>query len=202
MSVTAVRLACLAFLLILGAARFYYGLSAKARPSDEVSPPTDWSKCIPAYVTSSLWVAYVSGCIVWPNIMMEPYEIPFHWLGTPLLQWIGIVLMSIGLWLFWYSHRVIGHFWSIHVELKSSHELITDGPYRYIRNPLYTSFFLGYLGTMLALNSWPLAVLAPFFVWSYVIFAKEEEDMLAPAFGEAYEAYKRRTGMFFFRLIK
>jgi len=73
---------------------------------------------------------------------------------------------------------------------------LTEGHYRYIRHPLYTALFLGYLGTVLALQSWTLVAWFPAFVFSYLLFAKEEEKVLESGFGEAYRAYRRQTGMF------
>ncbi len=73
---------------------------------------------------------------------------------------------------------------------------MTDGPYRHVRHPLYTALFLGYLGTVLSLQSWALTAWFPVFVASYLLFAAEEENVLERGFGEAYRAYRRRTGMF------
>jgi protein-S-isoprenylcysteine O-methyltransferase Ste14 len=102
--------------------------------------------------------------------------------------------------LFWHSHRTIGSYWSIRIEIKKEHRLVTRGSYRYVRHPLYTALFLGYLGTLLALQSWTLTVWFPVFIASYLLFAKEEERVMENGFGEAYRAYRQQTGMFLPRL--
>jgi len=62
--------------------------------------------------------------------------------------------------------------------------------------------FLGYLGTLLALQSWTLTVWFPVFIVSYVLFAKEEERVMENGFGEAYRAYRQQAGMFLPRLTR
>lgn len=197
MDVMGVRLVCAAFLVLLGAARMYYALAAKAHPINQGdSPAVNWRKHIPAYVTSTVWTAWVGGYVLAPE-WMETWESVFpQSLTSSLVQSVGLGCMMAGLWLFWYSHRTIGQYWVITVQLKEEHRLITHGPYRLIRNPLYTAFFLAYVGTVLALHSWVLTLMFPLFVGAYVVFAREEERMLEQAFGEEYLAYKRHSGMF------
>jgi protein-S-isoprenylcysteine O-methyltransferase Ste14 len=72
--------------------------------------------------------------------------------------------------------------------------LLTSGPYRLSRNPMYTGLAIAYLGLSLLLNSWwPLAV------WPLVIAAvrhlviRPEEDYLTQRFGPAYSDYRSRV---------
>ena len=190
------EIASAVFLLLLGAARCRYMVSASARPADRSSPPGKWARHIPAYLVSTLWAIYVAWLVVAPVSVVE-WD---RWSTSPrvsdLLGWIAVAVLSTALWLFWYSHHTIGRYWSIRVELKEAHRLVTDGPYRYVRHPLYTALFIGYLGTLLALQSWTLVAWFPAFVASYVLFAREEEQIMERGFGEAYRAYRRQAGMF------
>ncbi len=81
-------------------------------------------------------------------------------------------------------------------ELASAVFLLLLGATRYRYFVLASALFLGYLGTVLALQSWTLAAWLPVFVASYVLFAREEEKMMERCFAEAYRAYLRQTGMF------
>jgi protein-S-isoprenylcysteine O-methyltransferase Ste14 len=190
------EIASAVFLLLLGAARCRYMVSASAQPADRASPAGKWARHIPAYLVSTMWAIYVAWLVVAPVSVVEWDQ----WSTSPrvsdLLGWVAVAVLSTALWLFWYSHHTIGRYWSIRVELKEAHRLVTDGPYRYVRHPLYTALFLGYLGTLLALQSWTLAAWLPVFVASYVLFAREEEQIMERGFGEAYRAYRRQTGMF------
>lgn len=115
---------------------------------------------------------------------------------SDLLGLAAVPLLIAGFSLFWYSHYTIGRCWSIRIRMKHAHRLVTRGPYDYIRHPLYTALLLGYLGTLLALQSRILAAWFRVFVASYLLFAKEEESIMESGFGEAYRAYRLQTGMF------
>ena len=69
--------------------------------------------------------------------------------------------------------------------------LVTDGPFRYSRNPLYVAMTVIYLGMTLALGSWwPLATLIPALALVHWRIVLREEQYLENRFGENYLAYK------------
>jgi protein-S-isoprenylcysteine O-methyltransferase Ste14 len=73
-------------------------------------------------------------------------------------------------------------------------DLVTTGPYRYVRHPIYTGIILGLVGTALATTLYLLvaaALVTGFFAFS----ATREERFLTEEFPEAYPAYKRSTKM-------
>jgi protein-S-isoprenylcysteine O-methyltransferase Ste14 len=185
-----------AFLLFLGGTRCYYLVAARTRPGNTSNPRVDRALQVPAYISSAAWAAYVGWSVLAPPELLEWDWWPVGHGVSNLLAWFSIVLFGTGLGLFWYSHRTLGSYWSIRIEIKREHQLVTNGPYRHVRHPLYTALFLGYLGTLLALQSWTLTVWFPVFIFSYVLFAKEEENIMERGFGEAYRAYRERTGMF------
>lgn len=190
------QIACGAFLLLLGAARLRYFRLAGFRTSS--SERLNWGRHLPAYAASALWIAYVAWFVLDPR----QAQTLGAWTGAApvLLAWTGIALIVAGLALFLYSHHVIGRYWSIVVQVKQRHRLVTEGPYRYVRHPLYSAFFIAYLGTALTLQSWLLLAGFPVFVLSYVLFAREEERVMEQGFGETYRGYRGRTGMFLPRL--
>lgn len=188
--------ACAVFLLLMGAARYHYYVSAGRQPADRSGPAGNWIRHIPAYFTSTAWTVYVAWRVLVP---VSPAGWDNWSLGHPVSDLLGLAaipLLIAGFSLFWYSHYTIGRYWSIRIRMKHAHRLVTRGPYDYIRHPLYTALFLGYLGTLLALQSWMLAAWFPVFVASYLLFAKEEESIMEHGFGEAYRAYRLQTGMF------
>lgn len=188
--------ACVVFFLLMGAARYYYSMAAGRQPADRSGPAGDWSRHVPAYFTSTAWTVYVAWRVFVPTQFGEWDRWPLGHGASDLLGWAAIPVLAAGFALFWYSHYTIGRYWSIRIGIKQAHRLVTQGPYTYIRHPLYTALFLGYLGTLLALQSWMLAAWFPVFVASYVVFAKEEESVMDQGFGEAYRTYRRETGMF------
>lgn len=190
------EIASAVFLLLLGATRHRYFVLACAQPVASSGSTVSRARQLPAYVASTVWSIYVAWLILAPEQLVHwDRWTASHWLND-LLGWIAIPILGAAIWLFWFSHDTIGRYWSIRVELKTEHRLVTEGPYRYIRHPLYTALFVGYLGTMLALQSWALVAWFPAFVLSYVVFANEEERVMEGGFQEAYRAYCRQTGLF------
>lgn len=72
--------------------------------------------------------------------------------------------------------------------------LVTDGPFRLTRNPMYLGFTLLLSAAAILANLWP-ALLAPaaFFAASHLWYVPAEEDAALRTFGHAYEKYKART---------
>ena len=132
--------------------------------------------------------------------------VPLLYLFTPLLNfadytlpvfapWCGAVLMLLAVWLFWRSHADLGLNWSVSLEVRQAHELITHGVYRRIRHPMYTAIFLYCLAQGLLLPNWLAgwSSLVPFTIM-YLLRVRREEQMMLQFFGEDYRAYISRTG--------
>ena len=68
--------------------------------------------------------------------------------------WCGLVLMVAALWLFYCSHADLGQNWSITLEIRKGHQLVTQGVYRSIRHPMYASFWLWCFVQGLMLENW------------------------------------------------
>lgn len=82
-----------------------------------------------------------------------------------------------------------GHF------VKREHPLITTGAYGFVRNPMYLGILLLWLGIALAFQDPILALLAVGYVVPvFLLYIRSEERMLVEAFGEPFEAYRRRVG--------
>ncbi|MEM7217367.1 MAG: protein-S-isoprenylcysteine O-methyltransferase [Pseudomonadota bacterium] len=107
---------------------------------------------------------------------------------------IGIPLAALGLWLFWRSHTDLGRHWSVTLELRDEHQLVTNGVYRYMRHPMYSAIFLCYIAQALFIQNW----IAGFsglvaFGTMYLVRARTEEAMMRAQFGDAYERYCAST---------
>ncbi len=77
---------------------------------------------------------------------------------------------------------------------KPARALITDGPYRFSRNPIYLGFIALYLGLGVFLNNlWIFVLGAPLTLTIQVVIASREEDYLEGKFGEEYRAYRERV---------
>jgi protein-S-isoprenylcysteine O-methyltransferase Ste14 len=107
---------------------------------------------------------------------------------------LGAIAFSCALWVFRRSHKELGRNWSITLEIREKHQLISSGPYAVIRHPMYTSFLLMALGQALLLSNWVvgLAGLIGFAVLFFLRVNKEERMMLEN-FGPQYRTYMERT---------
>lgn len=111
------------------------------------------------------------------------------------VKWTGNVLLAASVALFVWSHASLGKNWSVNVERTEGQSLVTHGPYRLVRHPMYSSLFLMAFGLVLATAS-PVAAL-PYFVSiaaMYLDRVGDEERLMLDTFGEQYERYMRRTG--------
>ena len=117
-----------------------------------------------------------------------------HALSDPVLAGLGLALWAAGLGLAVWARLYIGRNWGMPMTKREKPDLVTTGPYRYIRHPIYSGIILGLLGTALATTPYALiavAVLAGFFIYS----ATREERFLAGEFPDAYPPYRARTKM-------
>lgn len=113
---------------------------------------------------------------------------------VPAISYFGIAVELSCLWVFYRSHRDLGHNWSVSLDLRERHTLVTTGVYALVRHPMYAGFWLMALGQALLLPNWVAgpAGLVGFGVLFFGRVAREEAMMLS-AFGDEYRAYMRRT---------
>ena len=138
-------------------------------------------------LTGSLLLPALYLCTPW--LAFADYRLP------PVAPWCGVVIMAAGIWLFWRSHADLGLNWSITLEIRKGHELITRGVYRSIRHPMYASIFLFSIGQGLMLENW-LAGWAALVTFTalYLVRTPREERMMEEFFGRQYRDYMDRTG--------
>ena len=107
---------------------------------------------------------------------------------------LGTIVFAGALWLFRRSHEELGRNWSITLEIRDQHRLVSGGPYAWVRHPMYTSFMLMALGQACLLSNWIAgpAGLAGFAVLFFLRVDKEER-MMTETFGPQYISYMERT---------
>jgi len=106
----------------------------------------------------------------------------------------GITLVWAGMLFRWWCIQTLGKFFSAQLVAKQKHQLITSGPYRFLRNPSYTGGLISMIGLGISLgNGLSLATMLLTGLVVYVRRIKVEERTLAREFGEKYEEYKRRS---------
>jgi len=122
----------------------------------------------------------------WPAIANYALE--------PIAYWTGVVVLIASLWLFRRSHADLGTNWSITLEVREGHRLVTNGVYRSIRHPMYTSLLLYSLGFALVLPNW-IAGLSYGVAMTLLVALRlvPEENLMRAEFGREYDEYAART---------
>ncbi|MGA8357835.1 MAG: protein-S-isoprenylcysteine O-methyltransferase, partial [Xanthobacteraceae bacterium] len=112
----------------------------------------------------------------------------------PVASYLGIAVDITALWLFYRTHHDLGHNWSVSLDLRERHTLVTTGIYATVRHPMYTGFWLMAVAQALLLPNW-VAGPAGLVGFGILFFGrvKREEEMMIAAFGDEYRAYMRRT---------
>lgn len=92
----------------------------------------------------------------------------------------------------------LGKFWSLHVEIRDTHQFVRSGPFRWVRHPAYFSMILEILAAGLILRAWfSLAAACVIFLPALAARVRLEERALIEKFGAAYEEYRRTVPAFF-----
>ena len=113
------------------------------------------------------------------------------------LRWLGVGVGAVaGSLLIWTMHT-LGKNLTDTVVTRKDHELVTGGPYRFVRHPFYCAFILAVLANSTVAANW-FILLTGGSAWLVIVLRtnKEEENLVA-RFGDDYRSYMERTGRFF-----
>jgi len=126
--------------------------------------------------------------ILSPWLDFANYHLPF-----PIGVVGALLLIPTGI-LFYRSHKDLGQNWSVSLEIREEHSLVTHGIYKYIRHPMYTAIWLWVICQALLLQNY----IAGFsgivaFGLLYSIRVGKEEAMMEAQFGAQYDIYKQKT---------
>jgi protein-S-isoprenylcysteine O-methyltransferase Ste14 len=107
---------------------------------------------------------------------------------------LGAVAAVVALAMFHLTHKALGRNWSVSLEVRQSHKLVTRGVYRHVRHPMYTAFWLWAIAQALLLPNW-VAGFSGLIGFGILYFFRvgQEERLMIETFGEDYRAYMART---------
>lgn len=117
-------------------------------------------------------------------------------ISTEVAKMLGLFIVSVGIALvIWSAIHIRGAFLG-EIEPKLD-VLVQNGPYRFVRHPVYLGMTIAFTGIPIALRSW-LGLIAVFllFLPSEIYRAKLEEKALESKFGSEWEDYTAQTGFF------
>ena len=180
---------------LLGTIRLYYGWRARRSGGKVIARRAGWGR------TALLWLLGGAAALASMLYVVAPRRI--RWAALPLpawLRWLGVGLGGVTVLLFSWVHRALGANWSMPAEIKERQTLITSGPYRWVRHPMYTTIFVWAIAFLLMSANWLVG--GTWFGLGLVASAlvHVEESTLIDTCGETYRAYMRRTGRLLPRL--
>ncbi len=112
----------------------------------------------------------------------------------PLQGWLGIAALVAALVLFRITHKQLGRNWSVTLETRTEHKLVTDGVYAWVRHPMYSSFLLSAVAQALLIPNWIFGP-AGLVVFAILFFYRvgREEALMLETFGQSYVDFMART---------
>ena len=165
------------------------------------SIPVQETKRAPA----SFWGIFVqslSFAFIW--VLPRPQWWPFRpsVIGEIALAVLSVVLAYAGCIFCWQAIQTLGKQWTYQARVIQGHELIKQGPYSIVRNPIYLGMFGLILATALAFSNWWQMVGAVVtFLIGLRIRIRAEEGLLRETFGSEFDEYARRVPAFLPRLF-
>jgi protein-S-isoprenylcysteine O-methyltransferase Ste14 len=121
--------------------------------------------------------------------------------GSRFVGAMGVVLCVLGVALALWARVHLGRNWGMPMSTKENPELVTTGPYAFVRHPIYTGILIAMLGSALGETVFwalPLVAFGAYFVYS----ARREEELMTEQFPEQYPAYVQRTNMLLPRVFR
>jgi protein-S-isoprenylcysteine O-methyltransferase Ste14 len=187
-----VRLTLIVLGLIFLVAGGYYRIQSQRTGERLDRTKEGWPILIGIRLSGLIAVVSTVGCLAnahWLARMSWPAPMAVRWLGVA-----GFACAVV--WLLW-MFRSLGHNLTDTVVTRQDAYLVVHGPYRFVRNPMYTGVLVMGLSLGLAMGNWlvPLATSLVFTLMA--IRTRTEEKFLIERFGDRYREYMARVGRFF-----
>jgi len=137
-------------------------------------------------------VGVLSIYLIWPERIM--------WAAVPLpdwARWSGVAVASFGFALLSWVHRELGRNFAATLHLREGHTLVTSGPYRWVRNPMYTVLYILIFSFFLVSANWSIGAIW-FAAFTALMLSRvaKEEALMQKQFGREFQAWAARTGRF------
>jgi len=132
-----------------------------------------------------------------PVLQLAGVFSPSAALVTPALQWAGIVLFAAGILGTLWSQFAMGESWRVGVDQAEKTTLVVAGPFRWVRNPIFTAMTMATLGlALLVPNAVALGALVSLVLALEMHVRFVEEPYLRRTHGESYARYAASAGRF------
>jgi protein-S-isoprenylcysteine O-methyltransferase Ste14 len=141
------------------------------------------------YIAAASLVFFALGVFLW-----KPIDLYLPWGLSLIVSILGSLVFLLGLGLYLWGLFTLGQSFNASsgfgVRLQRSHQLVTRGPYAYIRHPMYAGVIAAMWGGLLLYRTWTMLLFAVM-MFGLVVRADREDQALGEVFGRQYELYRR-----------
>ncbi len=154
-------------------------------------------RLIPGGIAALVTLIFGAEYIFFPGTFSWAYSLHF----PTWLRYFGVVLLIAGISLLRLAHHHLGKSFHSLVVLKEDQVLVESGPYRFIRHPIYSAYFMNYIGGGLLASNWVLAVVPVVFFGLFIALRIDgEEKIMVEKFRDRYIHLMKHTGRFLPRI--
>ena len=190
------QITCILLFLPLGGIGLYHRIKA-AQSGENISRREEG---MPIMILLRLF-----GFATW--LALITYMINPRWMAWSALElangwrWFGAGLCLIAIPLIYWMFSSLGKNITDTVAIRKQHQLVTHGPYRWVRHPMYSFSFIFFIGFALLTANWFIGITGMTALIIIIFRTPKEEEKLIEQFGKSYLEYQRRTGRFFPRIF-
>jgi protein-S-isoprenylcysteine O-methyltransferase Ste14 len=186
-----IRLTMFIILMVSFSISIFYRRKANLQGGDEISTEEEGPLLRYRALGGMLFYLSMLAFLIYPPL------IAWAQIKLPLaLRWTGVGLMSAMTPLMFWMFSTLGNNITPTVDTREAHQLITSGPYRYIRHPLYTFGTISFIGGLLAAANLLMLMGAAIGLAAIFMRTPIEERMLLEKFGDEYQTYTDSTGRY------
>jgi protein-S-isoprenylcysteine O-methyltransferase Ste14 len=145
---------------------------------------------VPWFIATLIYMIYPQG-MIWAGLSLPTW-----------LRWSGVVLAGLSVLLLFWVNYALGKNFSTTLVVREDHTLVTHGPYRWVRHPMYTVIVLLIIAFFFLSANWFIGLIGLLIITLVMtVRTPKEEAMMIDKFGNEYRTYMERTGRFLPRFI-
>ena len=110
-----------------------------------------------------------------------------------IIQWTGAAILFLSLSFAIWARITLGRNWSGAIQKVEGQRLVRNGPYKYVRNPIYTGIVCGFFCTFVTFGTFASLLGFCIILTAYIIKINKEQNFLIQEFGEEYKKYIRES---------
>ncbi|HVO28408.1 MAG TPA: isoprenylcysteine carboxylmethyltransferase family protein [Candidatus Paceibacterota bacterium] len=167
----------------------YWAVSAVGVKKD-VTKSRSWGGALLLRILIIVAIVWVLNTGFFPGFWASASSLPIF--ANATVKAIGVILCATGIAFAIWARRHLGRNWSGSPQMKEDHELVTSGPYRFVRHPIYTGMIAALFGSALVGGpGWFAAFII--FAAVFILRIKKEEGYMMQLFPGQYPGYRKRT---------